>query len=197
MNKELQKAVREEKIQMGYKTREILREAFDKMTTIVFDNEILEKIEEVVDNLEFEELELRTVKDDYKCLKTEKAKNIDNCFKLFKIKLETDIDSRLQSFDKKFRRTINIEDKQDYLEKIMELTDAMVELEDYANKVTEDAVEILNGAAKSSSNEYNQIKKHTHREKSLCVLYYNLIREKLRGEVSYGKTKIRRNNNML
>lgn len=148
MNKELQKAVREEKVQMNYKTREILKEAFGKIVTTLFDNEILEKIGEAVNNLEFEELELRAVKDDYKCLKTEKAKNIDNYFKLFKIEIEIKIEDMLQNFDKKFRRTINIEDKQDYLEKIMDLTDAMAELEDYANKMVEESVEILNGAAK-------------------------------------------------
>ena len=148
-NKYLEQTIMEEKQEIDYDVRETLKDAFVAITRIVFENEILEKTRETMNNFEFEEGE-DVAAEDYKYLRNAKARNIDNRFKMFKIEVEMNADSRLQSFSKKFRQTINEENKEEYLTKMEELNRAMVILEDYANNAIENAVAILDGATRAA-----------------------------------------------
>ena len=151
MNKNLERTFREEKQEIDKDVREKLMETLSKITRVVFDNETLDKVEGAMDSFEFEEGE-DTVIEDYKSLRNEKVKNIDNYSKMFKIEIEINIDKRLQSFSKEFREnTIGYkENKENYLSKIKELNETMTMLENYANNVIEDAIAILDGATRAA-----------------------------------------------
>ena len=125
MNKNLERTIREEKQEIDRDVRSDLMDTLSKITRVVFDNGTLEKVEQVMNNFEFEEGE-DIVIEDYKSLRNEKVKNIDNYSKMFKIEIEINIDKRLQSFSKEFRRTIKYEEnenKENYLERIKELNE--------------------------------------------------------------------------